>query len=160
MLVMIPLVLFLLSRESAALVVTVTALSILRTAGFAQGKRAVLGILLGNLIAGGVAILAYFMIDSAATLLMLAAVILVVALFYGERIAFAGPSASLYAVACTATLVLLGLGLSPFNDASTAFASRVTYVILTSAYTLALLALLTALYPAPRNQPAQSQQNL
>lgn len=157
-LVMIPLVLFLLKRESAALVVTVTALSILRTAGLAQGKQAVLGILLANLIAGGVAIVAYFMIDSAATLLMLAAVILAVALFYGERIAFAGSSAPLYAGACTATLVILGLGLSPFNDASTAFASRVTYVILTSAYTLALLALLTSLYPGPRKQTAQGEQ--
>lgn len=159
-LVMIPLVLFLLNRESAALVVTVTALSILRTAGLAQGKQAVLGILLANLIAGGVAIVAYFMIDSAATLLMLAAAVLAVALFYGERIAFAGSSAPLYAGACTATLVILGLGLSPFNDASTAFASRVTYVILTSTYTLALLALLTSLYPGPRNQTAQGEQTL
>ena len=153
--IMIPLVLFLLSNKSAALVVAVTALSILRTAGFAQGKRAVLGILLGNVIAGGVAIVAYFMIDTAGSLLMLAAVILAVGLFFGERMANGGQSAPLYAGACTATIVLLGLGLSPFNDASTAFATRVIYVVLASAYTLALLALLTSLYPGPRSQAAQ-----
>jgi hypothetical protein len=156
-LTMIPLVLFLLSNESAALVVAVTALSILRTAGFAQGKQAVLGILLGNIIAGGVAILAYFMIDTAGTLLMLAAVILAVGLFFGERIANGGQAAPLYAGACTATIVLLGLGLSPFNDASTAFATRVIYVVLASAYTLALLALLASLYPGPRKQQAQGE---
>jgi hypothetical protein len=159
-LIVIPLILILLSHESAALVVAVTALSILRTAGCAQGKRAVLGTLLGNVIAGGVAILAYFMIDTTASLLMLTAVILAVALFFGERIAAGGQSAPLYVGAGTATLVLLGLGLSPFNDASTAFAMRVTYVILASVYTLALLALLASLYPGPRNQPAQMEQVL
>ncbi len=155
-LIVVPLVLFLLSRESAALVVTITVLSILRTAGFAEGKRAVLGILLGNLIAGGVAIVAYFMIDAASSLLMLALIILAVSLFFGERIANGGPSAPLYVGAGTAALVLLGLGLSPFNDATTAFASRVVYVFLASAYALGMIALLASLYPRPHDQPAQS----
>jgi hypothetical protein len=91
---------------------------------------------------------------------MLAVIILAVALFFGERIANTGESAPLYVGAATATLVLLGLGLSPFNDATTAFATRVTYVILASAYALALLALLASLYPLPHNQPAQSGQSL
>jgi uncharacterized membrane protein YccC len=157
-LILIPLVLFLISNESAAIIMTMTALSILRTAGFAQGKRAVLGILLGNVIAGVVAVLAYFMIDTSASLLMLAAIMMAVALFFGERIAAGGASAPLYAGACTAALVLLGLGLSPFNDASTAFVTRVADVMLASAYTLALLALLASLYQGPRDQPAQREQ--
>lgn len=94
---------------------------------------------------------ANFMIDTAACLLMLTAVILAVALFFGERIAAGGQSAPLYVGACTATLVLLGLGLSPFNDATTAFVTRVIYMILASAYTLALIAILGSLRPGPQD---------
>lgn len=155
-LILLPLVLFLLSQESAALVVTITVLSILRTAGFAQSKQAVFGILLGNIMAGGVAMLAYGLIEAAPSVPMLAAIVIAVALFFGERIATGDPSAPLYAGAATATLVLLGLGLSPFNDASTAFASRVTYVVLASGYALALIALFRSFYPLPPQGPAQS----
>lgn len=144
--IVVPLMLFLLSQHSAALVVTMTVLSILRTAGFAQSRRAVLGILLGNLIAGGIAIVAYFMIDSASSVPALAAIVLAVSLFFGERIATTGEKAPLYVGAAIAALVLLGLGLSPFNDASTAFVTRVTYVVLASLYALTLIALLGTLF--------------
>jgi hypothetical protein len=155
-LILVPLMLFLLSRESAALVVTMTVLSILRTAGSAQSTRAVLGILLGNLIAGGIAMVAYYLIDTGSSVPMLVAIVLAVALFFGERIASGGQAAALYSGAAIAALVLLGLGLSPFNDASTAFATRVTYVILASLYALALIALLGSLYAA-RDSQAQGR---
>ena len=150
-LILVPLMLFLLGRESAALVVTMTVLSILRTAGSTQSNHAVLGILLGNLIAGGIAMLAYYLIDTGGSVPMLVSILLAVGLFFGERIASGGQAASLYSGAAIAMLVLLGLGLSPFNDASTAFATRVTYVLLASVYALAMIALLGTLY-ADRQQ--------
>jgi hypothetical protein len=89
---------------------------------------------------------AYFVIDHADSVPVLVTIVAAVALFFGERIARGGQAAQLYVGAAVAMLVLLGLGLNPFNDASTAFATRVTYVVLASLYTLALIALLGSLF--------------
>jgi Protein of unknown function (DUF2955)/Fusaric acid resistance protein-like len=144
MVIVMALLLLLLNQGSVAIVVMVTALSIVRAAGLAGSTQTAVGLLLGNLIGGAVAILAYWVIDHAPSLPMLAGVLVAISLFFGERIASAGPKAPLFVVACTAAVILFGAGLSPFNDTSTAFATRVGYVMLASLYTVGMLALLAA----------------
>jgi hypothetical protein len=138
------LLLLLLGQASVAIVVMVTALSIVRAAGLAGGTQTAVGLLVGNLMGGGAAILAYWIIDHAPSLPMLAGVVTAMSLFFAERIASSGPKAPLFVVACTAAVILLGAGLSPFNDTSTAFATRVGYVMLTSLYSVGMMALLVS----------------
>lgn len=140
-LVVMPLVFLLSANESAAIVAIVTVLSVIRASGFAGASRAALGLLLGNLIAGVVAIVAYAVIVTAPSLPVLAAVIMLIALIFAERVATAGPSAPLLVAACVATLVLLGLGLSPFGDTPSAFATRVSDVGLATVYGVGMLSL-------------------
>jgi hypothetical protein len=147
------LLLLLLNQGSVAIVVMVTALSIVRAAGLAGGTRTALGLLMGNLIGGAVAILVYWVIDHAPSLPMLAGVVVVMSLFFGERIASAGPKAPLFVVACTAAVILFGAGLSPFNDTSTAFATRVGYVVLAGLYTVAMIVLLSAVRASAKPEP-------
>jgi hypothetical protein len=148
-LVVMPLVFLLSANESTAIVAIVTALSIIRAAGFAGGSRTALGLLLGNLIAGVVAIVAYTVIVAAPSLPVLAAVIALIALVFAERVATTGPSAPLFVAACVATLVLVGLGLNPFGDTPTAFATRVTNVGLATIYGVGMLSLFERAKPRP-----------
>jgi hypothetical protein len=129
------------ANESVAIVAIVTALSVVRAYGFASGSRTALGLLLGNLFAGVVAVVAYTVIIVAPSLPVLAAVMALVALVFAERIATAGPSAPLFVTACIATLVLVGMGLSPFGDTPTAFATRIINVGLATIYSVWMLSL-------------------
>jgi hypothetical protein len=97
-----------------------------------------------------VAIVAYSVIVAAPSLPVLVAVIVLVALVFAERIATAGPSAPLFVAACIATLVLVGLGLSPFGDTPTAFATRVGDVGLATIYTVGMLLLFEPAKPRAR----------
>jgi len=146
-LVLMPLLLLLLGYESAAVVATVTALSLLKAASSQESTRAALGLLAANVIGGAVAVAAYALITAAPTLAMLAAVMLAVALAFGGRIALGGQAAALASGACVVAVLLVGMGLSPFTDSATAFGTRVVQVLLASAYTVGAFMLLENLLP-------------
>ena len=146
-LVVVPLLLLLLGYESAAVVATVTALSLLKAVSSQESTRAALGLLAANVIGGAVAVAAYAAIMAAPTLAMLAAVMLAVALAFGGRIALGGQAAALASAACVAAVLLLGMGLSPFTDSATAFGTRLVQVLLASAYTVGAFMLLENLLP-------------
>jgi hypothetical protein len=146
-LVVTPLLLLLLGHESAAVVATVTALSLLKTASAQESTRAALGLVAANVIAGAVAVAAYAAIMAAPTLTMLAAVMLAVSLAFGGRIAQGGQAAALASAACVAAVLLVGMGLSPFTDSATAFGTRLVQVLLASAYTVGAFMLLETLLP-------------
>jgi hypothetical protein len=146
-LVLMPLLLLLLGHESAAVVATVTALSLLKAASAQDSTRTALGLLAANVIAGAVAVAAYAAIMAAPTLAMLAAVMLAVALAFGGRIARGGQAAALATAACVAALLLVGMGLSPFTDSATAFGTRLVQVLLASAYTVGAFMLLEKFLP-------------
>jgi hypothetical protein len=146
-LVLMPLLLLLLGYESAAVVATVTALSLLKMASAQESTRAALGLLAANAIGGAIAVAAYAVITAAPTPVMLAAVILAVSLAFGGRIALGGKSAALGSAACGAALLLVGMGLSPFTDSATAFGTRIVQVLLASTYTVGAFMLLEKLLP-------------
>jgi len=146
-LVLVPLLLLLLGHESAAVVATVTALSLLKAASAQESTRTALGLLAANVIGGAVAVAAYAAITAAPTLAMLAAVMLAVALAFGGRIALGGQAAALASAACVAAVLLVGMGLSPFTDSATAFGTRLMQVLLASAYTVGAFMLLENLLP-------------
>jgi hypothetical protein len=152
-LVMMPLMLALLGNESAAVVVAVTALSILKASSAQGGARAALGLLAANLLAGAVAVGAYALIMVAPTLAMLAAVVVAVSFAFASRIVMGGQPAAIATAACVAAIILLGSGLSPLYDSATAFAARLANVLLASAYTVAAYMILEKLLPNARRSP-------
>lgn len=139
--VIMPLVFLLSANESTAVVAIVTALSIIRVSDSAGGSQVAVGLVLGNLIAGAAAIAVYTVIIIAPSLPVLAAVITLAALLFAKIIVTAGPAAPLVVNACNAMLVLVGLGLSPFGDTPTAFATRIAVVTLATLYSVGLLSL-------------------
>jgi len=146
-LVLMPLLLLLLGYESAAIVATVTALSLLKATSSQESTRTAVGLLAANVVGGVVAVAAYAALMVAPTLAMLVAVMLAVALVFAGRISLGGQSAALASAACGAAVLLVGMGLSPFTDSATAFGTRLVQVLLASAYTVGAFMLLEKLLP-------------
>jgi hypothetical protein len=147
MMVLMPLLLLLLSHTSAAVVIMITALSLLKASSVQESTRTATGLVAANVIAGVAAVLAYAAIMAAPTLVMLAAVMLALTLAFGGRIALGGQPAALATAACTAAVLLVGMGLTPFTDSATAFTTRLTQVLAASAYTVGAFMLLERLLP-------------
>ena len=161
-LVLLPLVIVLLGQHSVAVVVCVTAISILKAATAQGGAQTAKGLVLANVIAGIAAVAAYAVIMIAPTLLMLTVVVLTLALAFAGRVAPGGEAAALAAAACAAALVLLGSSLNPYLDATTQFGARLVNVLITSVYTAVAYFVLDGLLrrvtsPRPsRSSPAPS----
>ena len=125
-LVLMPLLIwFILNATEAAIVVLIVVVTLLRQADRQQGKSAALGLILGNLVAGVVAGIAYNVILLGNTLPFFITVCLVATLMFAGRIATADDRAPVYVVALGTFVLLLGLGLSPLPGSSgEAFVSR------------------------------------
>ncbi|WP_162917492.1 DUF2955 domain-containing protein [Dongia deserti] len=106
-------------------------------------QRAAFGLLLGNLIGGVLASVAYYTVAMVPWLPLLFLVTLAVALALSEGATRPTPEAEIFAVAMPTFLILLGLGLTPISDGSGgAFISRFIDVGLASLYALAGVSLL------------------
>ncbi|MGH6890636.1 MAG: DUF2955 domain-containing protein [Dongiaceae bacterium] len=133
---------YLANDDEVSVVVLITIIGVLgQRTGMRQ--RAALGLLLGNLIGGVVASLAYFAVVMVPWLPFLFLVTLAAALSLSEGATRSTPTAGVFAVAMPTFLILLGLGLTPITDGSgAAFVSRVIDVALASLYALAGIVLL------------------
>jgi hypothetical protein len=148
-LVLIPLLAwFILNATEAAIVVLIVVVTLLRQTDRQQGKSAALGLILGNLIAGVAAGIAYNLILLGNTLPFFVTVCLAATLMFAGRIATAGDRAPVYVVALGTFVLLLGLSLSPLpGSTGEAFVSRILNVILASAYASGGLSLLERWQP-------------
>jgi hypothetical protein len=142
-LVLIPLLTwYILDATQVAVVVLIIIVTLLRQHDPKQGQRAALGLILGNLIGGIAAAIVYNVILLNNTLLFFIAVCLTASLLFAGRIVTAGGRAPIYAIAFATFILLLGLGMTPLPGGSgEAFASRLFYVLLASAYTIGSLSL-------------------
>jgi hypothetical protein len=130
-------------RFSTAIVVPITAASLLSQFDHASSGRAALGLMAVNLLGGVVASLAFAIIELRAALPFVFVMVLVVALLFGGRAA-TGPAASkIYAGALTTFLILFGLGVSPLpGEAADSFVTRIGMVAFAIIVTFGLTALL------------------
>jgi hypothetical protein len=142
-LVLLPvLIWYILDATQVAVVVLIIIVTLLRQHNAEQGQRAALGQILGNVIGGIAAAIVYNLVLLSNTLLFFIAVCLAASLFFAGRIATAGDRAPVYAIAFATFILLLGLGMTPLPGGSgEAFASRLFYVLLASAYTIGGLSL-------------------
>jgi Protein of unknown function (DUF2955) len=131
---------------TSIIVIMVTAVTILQQS-VAAGTGAALGLIAGNIAGGLAATIAYLLISLLPTPGFLFLVVLFLGLVFGAKIAAGGKFAPIYSVGAATFLTVLGLGLSPLpQDSSALFLARVATVILASLYTIGIAAVLRALF--------------
>ncbi|WP_020188329.1 DUF2955 domain-containing protein [Methylopila sp. 73B] len=140
-------------RFSNAVVVPITAASLLNQFDHTAGSRAALGLVGANLLGGVVASVAFAFIDLRPTLPFVFFTLLFVALMFGGQAAANPATAKVYAGALTTFVILLGLGVSPLpGSAVESFSTRIGMVTFAIAATLLLTGLLR-----PTSTPRQPQ---
>jgi uncharacterized membrane protein YgaE (UPF0421/DUF939 family) len=128
---------YLANDDEASVVVLITIIAVLGQRAEMRW-RAALGLLLGNLIGGLLASVAYYAIVLLPSLPFLFLVTLAAAFVLAEGATRATLAAGIFTVAMPTFLILLGLGLTPITDGSdAAFVSRFIDVALASLYALA-----------------------
>ena len=140
---------FMLTVSPVSIVAVLTVINILRQPADLGGGTAT-GLILGNLAGGLAATVAYLLVTLLPSPAFLLLVALLAGLIFGDRIARGGTSTPVYTVGLTTFLIVLGLGLSPLpQDSSAFFISRVFDVMVAAIYAIGMASLLrSALRPA------------
>ena len=101
-----------------------------------------LGLLLGNLLGGLTAMVAYQLLTAVPTLGFLAALVLLVSLFYARLIVGAPSLAPLFVTALVTFVIVFGMGVAPFLDQPEAtLAIRLRNLAIACVYAFAALSL-------------------
>ena len=123
------------------IILTVTA--VLRQHSLAGGRQVALGLLLGNLMGGLTAMVAYELLSAVPTLGFLAALLLLVSLVYARLIVGATSLAPLYVTALVTFVIVFGMGVAPFLDQPEAtLAIRLRNLAIACVYAFAALSLI------------------
>ena len=139
---------FMLTPSPVSIVLVLTVISILRQPADLSGGTAA-GLILGNLVGGLAATIAYLLVTLLPSPAFLLLVVLLVGLILGDRIARGGESAPIYTVGLMTFLILLGLGLSPLpQDSGTLFIARVFDVMLGAVFAIGMASLLRSAFRA------------
>jgi Protein of unknown function (DUF2955)/Fusaric acid resistance protein-like len=139
---------FMLTPSPVSMVLVLTVISVLRQPAELGGGTAI-GLILGNLVGGLAATVAYLLVTLLPSPAFLLLVVLLVGLILGDRIARGGKSAPIYTVALMTFLILLGLGLSPLpQDSGTLFIARVFDVMVGAFYAIGMASLLRSVFRA------------
>jgi hypothetical protein len=139
---------FMLTVSPVSIVAVLTVISILRQPADLGGGTAA-GLILGNLVGGLAATAAYLLVTLLPSPAFLLLVVLLVGLLFGDQIARGGASAPIYTVGLMTFLIVLGLGISPLpQDSSAFFISRVFDVMLASIYAIGMASLLRLAFRA------------
>ncbi|MFZ5674074.1 MAG: DUF2955 domain-containing protein [Pseudomonadota bacterium] len=146
-LILLPiLVAFIMHGDINNIIVLMIALNLLRVVEPEQSGRIAVAIILGNVLGGGIAVLAYQFVVLGGSLVFFVLIVLAMGLWFGGRIVRGGPKAPVYAIAFATFLLMLGLGVSPLPSGSEElFATRIVKILLASAYVIGALSLVAQL---------------
>jgi hypothetical protein len=126
-----------------AVVMLIVVVTILRQAGAHKGRRAAVGLILGNLVGGIAAVVVYGLVSLSGTFLFFVVACLAMSLFFAGLIVSSGERAPLYTIAFATFILLLGLGIAPLPGGSgEAFLSRLINVLLAAGYTVGAVSVL------------------
>jgi len=146
-LVLLPvLVAFIIGGNINNIVVLIMTLNILREVDPSRGSRVAVALILGNLLGGAIAVLAYEFVVLSDSFLFFLLAVLVPSLWFSGRIVRAGASAPIYLIGLATFILILGIGISPMPGASSeTFTLRLLKVVIASAYAIGALSLVMRL---------------
>jgi hypothetical protein len=132
---------------TSIIVIMVTAITILQQSAATRGSSAAFGLIMGNIAGGVAASVAYLLVSLLPIPVFLFLVVLLFGLIFAGHIVAGGKMASVYSVGAATFLTVLGLGLSPLpQDSSAIFVSRVSTVIVASLYTIGMASVLRSVF--------------
>lgn len=138
---------FVLDASQTAIVVLIMIVTLLRLVDPNLGWRTALGLIVGNLLGGLAAVIAYNVVKTGDSIVTLAVVILFLSLLFAGRIVTARENAPIFVVAFATFILLLGSGLSPLPGGSEEAAiTRVLNVVMATAYAAGALSLVQAIH--------------
>jgi hypothetical protein len=127
----------------AALVIILTVTAVLSQRNIAGGRRVALGLLLGNLMGGITAVVAYQLLTAVPTPGFLAALLLFISLVHARLIVDAGALAPVFTTALVTFVLVFGMGVAPFLDEPEASLTlRLRNLAVACAYAFAALSLI------------------
>jgi hypothetical protein len=143
-LVLLPLlVFFILGEDTNNIVILIVTITVLRSFAPGAGMRAAMGLLIGNLIGGAAAALAYGFVSLTGSFVTFVLVLLATCLIFGERIAKRGAKAPLFTIALGTFILILGMAVSPLpGGAAELFTTRLLKIAIAVLYVIGALALL------------------
>jgi hypothetical protein len=156
-LLLFPVLLLFMIGGAMTFVVLMVIIAILRLGERSTAHRAALGLLLGNILGGIVATIAYGFVTLNTSVVFFLLVVLLVGLIFGARIAAGGPQTPLFLLALVTFIILFGIGVSPLpTDSGAAFAARLWNVLLAGAYAVGAVSLIGAQRPAAESAGPES----
>jgi hypothetical protein len=139
---------FMLTVSPVSIVIVLTVISILRQPT-ELGGGAAMGLIVGNLVGGLAATIAYLLVTLFPSPAFLLLVVLLFGLLFGDRIARGHDFAPIYTVGLMTFLLVLGLGLSPLpTDSGSIFIARVFDIMVACAYAIGMASLLRSAFRA------------
>lgn len=142
--VLLPVLLVAMTLEvSAALVIVLTVSAVLRQHSIAGGRSVALALLLGNLMGGLTAMIAYGLLSTIPTLGFLTALTLLIALLHAQLIVGLMSLAPLFTTALVTFVIVFGAAIAPFLDEPGAtLAVRLRNLAIACVYAFAALSLI------------------
>jgi Protein of unknown function (DUF2955) len=142
--ILLPVLVFAMTLAVPAVVLIVlTVTAMLRQHSLASGRRVALVLLLGNLLGGVAAVVAYNLLSAVPTIGFLASLLLLIGLLFGQQIARGGAGAPLSVTGLITFLIVFGTGVAPlFDEPGATLTQRLFAIGFACTYAFLALALL------------------
>ena len=141
--IILPLMLvFLMWGLTDALPVLITSVVVVINFDPARGATQAAAMIIGNFVGGLIAILCHSFVTIAPSLFTLAAVALLLGMFFGARTTRKGPAASVALVTFNQAVIMLSLGLLPGPSSTGIWVTRLFQFSLAGAFAVGMMALL------------------
>jgi len=148
--VLLPVLLLFMIGGNTTFVVPMVIVAIIRLRDRSGAPRAALGLLLGNILGGLTATVAYNFLVVQSGIAFFLLLVAAVGLMFAARISAGGVRAPMFTIALVTFVILLGLGVSPLpTESGEAFTSRLWDVLLAGAYAVGATSLIASRRPKP-----------
>lgn len=148
--VLLPVLLLFMLGGNMTFVVLMVIIAIIRLRDRSGAPRAALGLLLGNILGGLTATVAYNFLVLQTGIAFFLLLVAAVGLIFAARISTGGVRAPMFTIALVTFVILLGLGVSPLpTESGEAFTSRLWNVLLAGAYAVGATSLIAVRKPKP-----------
>jgi hypothetical protein len=147
-LLLLPVLVLFMVNARMTFVVLMVIVAIIRLNDRSSASRAMLGLLVGNILGGMTATVAYGFVAVMPGMVFFLLVVLLVGLTFAGQIAAGAARAPIFTMALVTFVILLGLGVSPLpTDTGEAFTNRLWNVLLAGVYAVGAISLIRVRKP-------------